>query len=118
VTRARRKHAASEDSMKLRALLGALALVAAGCRSLPPEDVRARIQTANADVRAYVTHEQQEIALRLLVLRAAADAPESEPAREALRRMIERDERFLRLGGAIPTALQVLEDWAEGREAP
>ncbi len=92
------------------------AALAGGCRSLPPDDVRARIRAANADVRAYVTHEQQEIALRLLVLRTAVATPEAEPAADGLRRMIERDERFLRLGGGLVPALQDLEDWAEDRE--
>lgn len=105
--------------MTLRLCLLALAVLPfAGCQTLPPEKVRARIHATNANVRRYVAREQQEIELRIAVLSAAVEALEARRSASTLRQWIARDKDSLRLGREIVPELDALEAWAEGREPP
>jgi len=103
----------------LPAALAALALLlAAGCRSLPPDKVRGGIHLLSEGIRDYVAHEQPEIDKRIQALRAALEQSQDEAERAQIERMLATEEEYLRLGQEIPPTLQELEAWADGTPLP
>ncbi len=90
----------------------------AGCKSLPPDEVRTGISLLSDGINDYVGHEQPAIGARIQALRDRLEGTEEEAERQAIEALIAEEEAYFQLGEEIPPTLKELRDWAEGTPLP
>ncbi len=95
-----------------------IVILLAGCKSLPPDEVRTGISLLSEGINDYVGHEQPLIEARIQALRDRLEVTEDEEERQAIEALIGEEEQYFQLGEEIPPTLKELRDWAEGTPLP